>query len=139
MTFWKTQHFKALQKAWYRRLEESGFTDAEEMIAGELVLRQTAHHVYRGTDEITRGTKEDYFRVMASLVQEAEFSCEVDRIIMTRYAEGKKIKVILEELASMGKRRCRGTIRYKIRTYEMKWGMREYTPRQLNKKVQAAS
>ncbi len=136
MTFWKTQHFKALQKAWYRRLEDEGFADAEEMIAGELVLKQTAQHCYRGTDEITRESKEGYFRLMASLVQEAEFTSEVDKIILTRYAEGKKIKVILEELTSMGKRRCRGTIRYKIRTYEMRWGMREYTPQQLNKKVQ---
>ncbi len=132
MTYWKTQDFKALQQAWYGRLKAEGFQDAEEVIAGELLLKQVAAHPYRGADDLTRSTKEDYFRVMAQAVQDAEFDSEVDRLILTAYAEGKKIKAICDELAGMGQTRGRATVRYKVRLYEMRWGMREYSPRELN-------
>ncbi len=135
MTFWKTQAFIALQEAWYQRLEAEGFKDAEETVAGELVLRQIAAHPYRGTEPLERETKERYFRFLAQQVQEAEFKSEVDRIILIKHAEGEKIKRICEELNKQGQARCRGTIRFTIRKYEMRWGLRQYTAKQLNKKV----
>jgi hypothetical protein len=128
---WSDASFKALQQAWYLRLHEEGFEDAEELIAGELVLKQIAAHVYRNSDNLSRETKETYYRSIASFVSETAFKRDVDRIILTRYAEGKSIKAIVEELRAIGKPRCRNTVTIRIRVYEMKWGLKSYTQRQL--------
>lgn len=134
MKFWSTQPFRELQKEWYERLRAEGFNDAEEMVGEEMVLRQNAQHVYRrATDEILRETKEAYFRFMAAKVHETVFQSEIDRFIMASHAQGKMIEAICEELEQMGERRARNTVRFKIRGYEMQWGLRHYTKKQLNK------
>lgn len=135
LTYWKSQHFKALQKLWYQRLQTAGFTDAEKVIGDELELKQTAYHHYRGADELTRQSKEAYYEVLSAHVHVAAFETDVDALILSWYADGKKIKAIYIELERLGKRRCRGTIRFTIRKYEVIWGIRKYTPKQLNKKT----
>lgn len=135
MTFWKSPKFKALQEAWYQRLAASGFQDVEEMIGFDMVLRQTAHHAYRGTDDLMRDSKADYYHLVSQKVQETEFESDVDKLILTRHAEGKKHVHICRELELLGLARNRKTIRYRIRIYEMQWGLRTYTPRQLNRRV----
>lgn len=135
MTFWKRPEFKALQEAWYQRLDATGFQDAEELIGFECVLRQTAHHAYRGTDDLMRDTKADYYHLVSQKVQETDFGSAVDRLILTRHAEGKKHVHICAELALLGLRRNRKTVRFRIRIYEMQWGLKTYTARQLNRKV----
>lgn len=131
MTFWKTSEFKALQQAWYQRLQAGGFQDAEELIGDDLVLRQSASHVYRDDDPL-RHSKEEYYCIVAQKVQETQFPNDIDRFILTRHAEGKKQIHICRELEQIGVRRHKVTIKFKIRIYEMQWGLRTYTPRQLN-------
>lgn len=126
--------FKKLQRAWYQRLEEEGFQDAEEIIAGELVLKQNAAHPYRGVDALQITTKEAYYRLLGNKIHSEEFSNDIDKLILTMFAEGKKIKVICQALFERGTERGRATVRYTIRKYEMQWGLREYSPLQLNKK-----
>lgn len=135
MTYWKTKDFKKLQQAWYARLESEGFLDAEEVVGDDLVLRQNAAHVYRDQSEISREIKESYYRLISQKVQETDFRSDVDRIILTSYCEGKKANVICEELKSRGTPRFRHAIRFTVRKYEVLWGLRTYTPRQLGKKV----
>lgn len=135
MTFWTTQHFKALQKAWYKRLADTGFEDAEVLVGSELRLKQTAIPHPRDSELIRRECKEAYYQFVAQKVQETLFSSDIDRLILVWHADGKKIKHICDALESIGKRRCRQTVRVKIRIYEMKWGLRQYTPKQLNRKV----
>ncbi len=135
MTFWKTQHFKSLQLAWYKRLEAEGFRDAEEMIGDDLVLRQNAAHPYRDQDELTREIKENYYRLISQKVQETEFRNEIDRLILMGHCEGKKATEICEELKDRGTPRFRHAIRFTVRRYEVLWGLRVYTPQQLGKKV----
>jgi len=125
MTYWQTQHFKATQRDWYQRLAAEGFEDAEELIGAEMVLRQSSTHPYRHSDELRIQSKADYFRCLAQQASEFQFSNDVDRVIMTLLAEGAKIKRIREELTSIGESRCRMTIRARIRTYEVKWGLRK--------------
>ncbi len=133
MTYWKTQHFKAMQNAWYAKLKVEGFEDIEEIVGGELVLRQSATHPYRGLDELRITSKETYYRLLGQKIETSTFNTEVDRLILTCFAIGTKIKDIIRILEREGKGRCRGTIRFTIRKYEMAWGLREYTPQQLNK------
>ncbi len=135
MPFWKTHSFKALQAEWYARLKAYGFEDAEEIVGDEMKLKQTAEHVYRGLEELQITNKEAYYAFVSQKVQETVFQSDVDRLILLRHAEGRRIKHICEELVDMGKGRCRETIRFKIRIYQMKWGIRKFTPKQLNRRV----
>lgn len=132
MTFWKSSNFKALQKSWYRRLEEEGFQDAEEIIGEEFVLKQTASHPYRGLNEVERSSKEDYFRLLAQYAQHEPFKRTLDKYILGMRSQGWQIVSICKFLEVAGMARERKTVRYIIRKYEMKWGIREYTPKQLN-------
>lgn len=134
MSFWKTPDFKSLQRAWYARLEREGFRDAEEIVGGEYVLKQIAAHPYRGMGHLAIQTKEAYYRLLGLQVQTGDFASEVDRLILTMFADGRRIKHIVEALHNLGTPRARNTIRFIIRKYEMRWGLREYTAKQLNKK-----
>lgn len=137
MTYWKTAHFKAMQKAWYAKLKCEGFDDAEEIVGGDLLLKQLAAHPYRGQDELVITSKETYYRLLGQKLEETQdsFRNDVDRLILSSFAMGTKIQRIIEILEREGKTRCRNTIRFTIRKYEMQWGLRSYTPKQLNKKV----
>lgn len=134
MTYWKTQHFKAMQAAWYAKLASDGFEDAEVVVGCDLLLRQAAEHPYRDKDEVQIATREDYYRILAQkLEQERSFRNDVDRMILALFVLGTKIQRIVEILEREGKRRCRMTIRMTIRKYEMAWGIRKYSFRQLNR------
>lgn len=133
MTYWQSESFKSLQAAWYERLAKDGFEDAEELVAGEMVLKQVAAHPYRTADELGITTKESYYRLLGQNVQQSNFQSDIDRLILTMFAEGAKMKKIGDALRTMGHRRCRNTICFTIRKYEMRWGLRSYTPKQLNR------
>lgn len=132
MTFWKTREFKELQAEWYAKLKVSGFQDAEVLIDGEPLLRQGADHPYRYSEPTARVCKEAYFRILSEYVRQAPFRNKTDRIILVLRAEGAKIQQICDTLAFLGRGRYRGTIRYTIRKYEMQWGIRRYSPKELN-------
>lgn len=135
MTYWTTQHFKAMQQAWYQRLNDAGFEDAEELVDGDMVLRQKAEHAICGLEEVELQSREAYYRFIAHMTQETAFKREVDRIIMASHASGMKITRICEELCKIGHPRGRQTVRYRIRIYEMKWGLKSYTKKQLNRRT----
>lgn len=135
MTYWKIPSFRALQQTWYERLRDEGFQDAEEFVDGEMVLKHSAVHPCQLKDKTTCETKEEYYRVLAQRAQESSFQNDVDHFILALYAEGKKIKLICEELQKRGTRRCRNTVTFTVRRYEMKWGLRVYSPKQLNRKT----
>ncbi len=134
MTYWRSPSFKAMQEAWYAKLREEGFEDAEELVAGEMMLKQSASHPLRHTDELRLETVGTYFDQLSESVKHEEFRSKTDRIILLLRADGAKIQQIVDTLVFLGKRRCRRTVRCTIRRYEMEWGLREYTPSQLNKR-----
>lgn len=124
-----------MQRAWYAKLAEEGFEDAEELIGTEPMLKQAAAHPYRSLDQLGIHSKETYYRLLGQKIQEGTFRNDVDRLILTSFAMGTKIQRIVEILQREGKTRCRNTITFVIRRYEMMWGIRQYSPKQLNKKV----
>lgn len=141
MTFWKTKSFKELQKAWYVRLEEEGFQDVELHSGNELFLKRYSFSIVdkrcKDWPLRCRQLREVYYALLSAKVHDAVFRNEVDELILVLYANGTKIKIIAEELEKLGKRRCRNAIRFIIRRYEVAWGIREYTPQQMNKYIPA--
>lgn len=139
MAYWETKKFKDLQKAWYDKLSEDGFKDVEKVCGNELQLRQSAMHPYCKAgvvlDELDRYCVESYFIMLSQFANNSSFDDKVDELILGWYADGRKIKAICEELQKRGDYRCRVTVRMTIRKYEMLWGIKKYTPKQLNKKA----
>ena len=129
MKYWETDEFKALQSDWYARLESSGFKDEESYY-----LKRTQFRLDDNKDPIRRKAKEEYFHVLFEIAMEAEYKSETDFLVLTWHAVGWKIKEIVEELERRGLRRCRTAVRFIIRRYEMKWGIRTYSRQQLNQK-----
>ena len=132
MSYWRSKDFKALQAAWYGVLAADGFCDAEEPVGDDLELKQAADHAIRLAAPDAR---EAYFYMLQQKVGETTFKREVDRIILTRHAEGYKICHIVSELEALGMRRCRNAITFRIRVYQKRWGLRHYTRKQLNLKA----
>lgn len=124
------QEFKALQKYWYDRAKESGFHDIEPEIKSDL------SHLYRDKTQLEIVTKQEYYTLLNHWVydENTQFRNEFDKHIMRLYAEGARIKSIIEHLNSLGKDCGRQAIRLIIRRYEMKWKIRYYTRKQLNLK-----
>ena len=142
MTYWETSSFKALQADWYRRLKEDGFQDAERVVElpqpdgttkTYLKFKRTSSHAICETTVEQKEQKEAYFRLLGQLVHVSEYESEVDRLILNMFADGERIKKIVETLALFGTSRGRDTVRWTIRKYEMRWGLKEYTQRQLHR------
>lgn len=132
MSYWKSEHFKALQKTWYQRLEDSGFQDQEHLVQGEMRLKEeTAPKVL---EAMRKRLKEEYFIALTKYVNEAQFRNDVERVVMHWFIAGMRIGEIVEWLRIRGTPRTRFSIRYIIRRFEHKCGLRKYTRKQLNLK-----
>ena len=132
MHFWQRKSFKDLQKVWYQKVANSGFNDIECVVGDEQELIQSSTYPFRyNPSMVERQNKQLYFEELSSHVQEETFKNEVDEIILTKRAEGMKIKEILEELQRLGHKRARETVRFTIRKYENSWGIRSWQPNQM--------
>lgn len=121
---------------WYERLGVDGFQDAEKMIGDRMELKQSATAPLKHVkNQLELETKTLYFRALSQCVHETVFVNDVEKFVMIAYADGQKIKSISIELENVGVNRSQAAIRYMIRRYEVLWGIRQYTRRQLNRKV----
>lgn len=98
-----------------------------------MALRAPSNEMCRKLDNLEIETKTIYYSLLTERIASANFANDIDRLILTWYAEGERIRDICEELEKLGMRRTRGSVRFIIRRYEMAWGMREYTLKQLNR------
>lgn len=87
-------------------------------------------------DTLSRELKEEYYRVLSQKANDEStfFKLQIHRFILIRYAEGASIKMICEELDALEEPRHRGSVRFIIRRYEMIWGFRVYTHKELHKR-----
>lgn len=130
--FFLGKQFKQLEKEWQKKLEQNGFKDIEILKNGQRLLRQSAGNVYRHVDERTRISREQYFQSISYHTAITVFPKILDGLVMHRYADGKTIKIIVEELARENVRVHRQTIRFIIRRYEHEWGIRYWTLKERN-------
>lgn len=132
--FWKSKGFKSLSKEWELRLTGSGFSDAEEDSKGERSLKQRADNCYRQASSLERETRLEYFSVLGSLAHATEFDDDIEAFIMLRHSEGAIIKEIVDELEARGIKKFRKTVSYIIRRWQMRWGLRTWTRKEMNLK-----
>ncbi len=117
------EEFQKLQREWYQNLADTGFRDAEADGEPTKYVSLTK-----------RETDEQYFEILNMLIhsEKTVWKREIDRRILTMYAEGARIKDICHALRMSGDGRCRESIRFIIRKYEHAWMIRTYTRKQLH-------
>lgn len=134
--FWRTKDFKSLIRTWNKKLDESGFTDAEVELRDDRVLKQRATNSYRQASQLERESRLEYFVLLGQLAHNTSFNNELERFVMLKHAEGASIKEIVDEINQKGIGRDRKTIRYIIRRWQMKWGIKHWSLKQMNLKKQ---
>lgn len=130
------EEFKALQRHWYKLLEDSGFQDIEHFKNGHLVLKETIRDRLKHISFLKMKVQEEYYHLMTYKVldESTKFKSETDKYILTRYIDGVHINQIIEELMAKGLSKNRDTIRFMIRRYELEWGINHYDNKELHRK-----
>lgn len=137
--YWGSEDFLRLKAEWDQKLKDSGFSDIEKEVDGDLVLKKPSADdgkfagifKFKAAVQI-QGRAEYFYRLYQKYSQEQAFEDESDQLIMQRTMEGIAIQTISRELQKLGKRKFnRDTIRYIRRRYEHKWGIRIWTPEQM--------
>jgi hypothetical protein len=131
---WRTKSFKNLLKTWNKKLEQTGFVDAEVELKEDRSLKQRATNSYRQATELERDSRLEYFRIIGNLANNTKFPNDVEKLIMLRHSEGETINSILKEVKSNNGPRNRKTVRFTIRRWQMKWGIKYWTLKQMNLK-----
>lgn len=132
--YWQTPKLKKLENLWYAKLKQEGFVDAEKTVGKDRVLVQNAPNAYRQASQVQRENKAEYYRLLTTHGNEERFRDKTEERVMLKRALGFNIKEICEELKTTGDRCHRQTVRFIIRFYEHKWGIREWTKDQLSPK-----
>jgi hypothetical protein len=130
--FWRTKKFKTLTVVWNKKLEASGFHDAEIELKGDRALKQRATNSYRQASELERESRLEYYCFLGYLAHNTIFVDEIEKFIMIRHSEGAEDKEIVEELKNMGVSRHRQTVSYVIKRWQVKWGVKNWSLRQRN-------
>lgn len=125
---------KRLEDKWNKILDDSGFVDIEETKGKDRVLKQIANHAYWRSGKLAVKSKFEYYNSISQKVQIEKFDCGIDKLILVMASQGMSHASIVRILSSIGKRRYRATIRFIIRRYEMKWGLKSWTLKQMNLK-----
>lgn len=136
MKFYETKQFRELETEWDQKLEASGFEDVEKKIGEKRELKRSCTSIANCPDlqrakKFVREMRIAYFEKISDCFNREIF---LEHRIMRDYAAGKNRIDIHKELLDEGFDVEYETIRYIIRRYEYKWGIKNYTARQLNLK-----
>jgi hypothetical protein len=132
--FWRKKEFKKLSKIWNKKLAEVGFEDAEIELKEDRALKQRASNSYRQASQLERESRLEYYSLLGSLTNNTKFQDFIDKTVMMGHSEGKTIKEIVNDLEHWGISRDRKTVRYIIRRWQMRWGIKHWNLKQMNLK-----
>ena len=107
-----------LESDWYARLREVGFIDIEKN--GRLLAYSSS--AYRGhNDREVQDNKSEYFSALGEHLVSASFDSAQDKAIMELWAEGRRNGEISRVVGL-----SRWRVRFRVRKYEQRWGIRRY-------------
>ncbi len=115
------KNLKTLRQFWYRKLERQGFRDIE--YPNGLLRKPTRIRAKDLEDfELTRV----YFSRLADHIESERFNSDEAYLTMLLASEGVCIQDIAQVVGIN-----RRTVRFIIRRFEKKWGLIDWTPRQM--------
>jgi hypothetical protein len=123
--FWRKKSFKVLLTTWNKKLEKSGFKDAEaeSKFKDERTLRQrAARKCFSRADDFERETTLEYYCFLGHLAHNTIFPNELEKIIMIRHSEGATYKEIAQEIG-----RHRHSVEFIIKRWQTKWGVKRWS------------
>lgn len=87
------------------------------------------------TDRIQLEAKEEYYRVMSHLAYDIDtpYDNKAHEYILKKWSDGETIAKISEGLTTLGEDRERKAIRFTIRRYEMRWGLKSYRRKEIGR------
>lgn len=130
--FWRNKKFKTLTVIWNKKLEESGFNDAEIELKGDRALKQRATNSYRQASELERESRLEYYSFLGYLAHNTKFKDGTEELIMIRNSEGIESTEIINELKQNGISIHKQTVNYIIKRWHTKWGIKSWSLRQRN-------
>ncbi len=126
--FWKTKSFKITSKEWDKKLKQSGFIDDEEAM-------RKPHRGYEKASQLERELRYEYYSLIGHHVHNTEFPNILEKQILILHAEGFNISEISRELGDFKHfEKNRKDIRYIIRRWQQRWGIKRWSLKQLNLK-----
>jgi site-specific recombinase XerC len=120
--FWRTKAFKVLSVQWNRKLDDSGFKDAETDLKGERGLKQRATNSYRQATQLERETRLEYYCFLGHLAQNTVFKNALERLIMVMHSEGATCREIADEIG-----RHRHYVEFIIKRWQTTWGIKTWS------------
>lgn len=94
--------FEVLLAEWNQRLKDSGFKDAET--SNEVLKKSGSERRFECLDEEMRQARSEYYHVISRRVLEAQFESEIEKEILTLYAQGFTQTAIQQMLRIPGSR-----------------------------------
>jgi predicted metal-dependent hydrolase len=115
--------------SWEASLEDEGLS--------ELDLSKSSSFKLFDSDvmPLSEGLKLDYYLKIFSMFHMEQFENEKNRKVIELWSQGKNKSEITRTLDTLGLHLNRETIRYVIRRFEHKWGIRNWTLKQLHLKA----
>lgn len=95
MSTFNNKNFNKLRDKWYKKLEASGFKDAETT-KGKLKI--SAKEVLRDYRINTKQSKEDYFAMADQFLNEYSFDSNFEKIIWEYHCNGLGVHAIVDTL-----------------------------------------
>lgn len=132
--FWRKKSFKVLAKEWNKKLAQSEFIDAEVELKDDRALKQRAANSYRQASQLERESRLEYYSLLGHLVSKESFTDKLEELVMTRHSEGFTNKEIVDEVKRIRPKIHRNTVWYIIRRWEMRWGIKFWTLKQMGLK-----
>jgi hypothetical protein len=134
MAFWRTKKFKELNEHWNGILKNSGFVDSEVETKGGMSLKQRSTNAYRQASSLERDSRLEYYLYVGHKAQNTHFDNALEELILKMHAGGSLIKEIADEIKNRNDSLDRRTIRFIIRRWQMRWGIRRWNHRQVGLK-----
>lgn len=127
--------FKALKKFWDKKLAKSGFVDIEIEKGDFVYLAQNAPNVYKQQPQVAREARLAYFSAMSRGYAAKPPRKKLDRMVMELYVNGTRVDEIVRVLKAGGIVKYKTTLQFIIRRYEKAWGVHEWAPEELKRRV----
>jgi len=107
MKFYETPEFKNLRSKWAKKLEKSGFDDAEQEDGN--LKDWSAGFLRKRISSLYNESKQEYYRLAGQFLHEHKFEDKLERRIWELHQEGKSLNYILAYLKKK-----------KVKTYRQK-------------------
>ena len=132
-TTFKTRAFYAIQKNWYKKLSQDGFSDIEQLMDDGSIGLYTKNAVGvsgQKYDRVKLEEEQGYYLMAGKFLHDFTFESELERQIFECFSNGESIRGTMNKLSEqISFRQCRNKVN-KLKQY-----FEEYIPNEVAEKL----